>query len=400
MANELVTRQNLSLQAWIVPLELEELDQGVSIGGILFTEKDDPNEVLWYKTPLGTTVALGIGGTSFEDHYVTSMTLNGYVLTLGRNLGLADLTADLSSLAGGTGSTGPLYDITVEDALAITGGAQSVHSETTIGVQTGYQIPTTHLLDLISNHLSSVSGHLWVGQDLRTTATVTFTGLSFMNDAILQPAITKFTGSMSSPGSNSTVVSEQGIVNYVANVTGATGGDNLGNHIATQDLDMSSNNIDSVVNITGTGVVNVPNHELTISTVTDTYSGITVKMNFIGYMTIGQVVAFARAADASPVLAQANSISTMPAIGMLLETGTGDLLVLLQGFAKITTVYDEFGEGETLFLSVDVAGRMTTVVPSSTKVGFIQVLGSVYKDGVFYFNPTMMYLDSEILGAP
>jgi hypothetical protein len=95
-------------------------------------------------------------------------------------------------------------------------------------------------------------------------------------------------------------------------------------------------------------------------------------------ITRGKVVYIAGAAGANPLvrLAKSDSISTMPAIGMVLDTGVVNAFtrVLLSGTLQgIDT--SGFAEGVSLFVSPTSAGDLTSVLPVAPnyaqRVGFV-----------------------------
>ena len=88
--------------------------------GDLWWASDEGQLKIYYDDGVGTpsvqwvdTGGVG-GGTAGTDNYVTNASLTGTDLVLTRSGGLANITADLSSLGGGGGTTQDLQDVTDE----------------------------------------------------------------------------------------------------------------------------------------------------------------------------------------------------------------------------------------------------------------------------------------------
>lgn len=415
MANNLVTRQNFTLQAWIIPTEISETGE-ITEGGILYIESDDADEVLWYKTPTGTRIALGGNTEVRADNYLTGATLEGTVLNLHRNNSLPVITVELSSLQGGTGETATLYSISSNGNITVNGGTttpSAVHTKgVVIGVAPGYQIPTVAQIQLWGNHTASAngnianSGHLWVGQDLRTDKKVQFRAVQFSDNKPLSGVT--YTIRIAASASDFIIPSEKAIRTALdAIVVG--GGDNLGNHIATTNLTMSGFDILQAKDISPAnveyGTLSLPDQYWTIPTITKTYRGDTIKLSCPADPSLffGDIVCFTKNSGgaAQPVLkAKANSTTTMPAIGMVISSDSSSVTILLRGLALNTvSVTWDWEDGKPLFLSETIAGTMTQTLGAKSGnpgTGFIQVLGVSITNQLIYFNPQLMYLDREV----
>lgn len=88
--------------------------------------------------------------------------------------------------------------------------------------------------------------------------------------------------------------------------------------------------------------------------------------------------------------AKADADSTLPALGMALETGTGDKKILLRGIVKNTSW--NFTKGNLIYVSTATAGAVTAVKPSATG-NRVQIIGVALSANVILFNPTSLWIE-------
>lgn len=82
--------------------------------------------------------------------------------------------------------------------------------------------------------------------------------------------------------------------------------------------------------------------------------------------------------------AKADVYTTLPVIGMCVETGTGNRKVLLRGFIRNTSW--SFTKGARIYCSTATAGAITAVAPSAAG-SLIQIIGIATAADTIYFNP-------------
>jgi hypothetical protein len=86
--------------------------------------------------------------------------------------------------------------------------------------------------------------------------------------------------------------------------------------------------------------------------------------------------------------ARANADSTLPALGMALETGTGAKKILLRGYVRNTSW--SFTKGNLIYVSTSSAGAITATKPS-TSGNRIDIIGVAVSADIIYFNPTNVF---------
>lgn len=120
----------------------------------------------------------------------------------------------------------------------------------------------------------------------------------------------------------------------------------------------------------------------------DTTSGIYVTMTVDSNST-GVGCPLFLAADGHWDEADASAVTTAPALGIAMETGTGSKKVLLFGIIRNDGWNFTIGPGELslVFLSVDV-GTLTQTAPSGANE-VIQAVGYALSDDVLFFMPQL-----------
>lgn len=81
-------------------------------------------------------------------------------------------------------------------------------------------------------------------------------------------------------------------------------------------------------------------------------------------------------------IAKADSATTLPALGLCVETGTGSRKVLTHGIVRNTSW--SFTAGQKIYVSAGTAGAITSTAPS-TATNHIQVIGVALSATVVYF---------------
>jgi len=196
-------------------------------------------------------------------------------------------------------------------------------------------------------------------------------------------------------------------------------GDNLGNHIATQFLDINNNYISMSKNTTVVPIPSANSLNLFVestatrpilkatgeSGVTYEISGdqISVCRNNSGSLMVkGNVVYLLNGnIDRAIVgLAKSDSLSTLPVFAILLEdiNNSSNGLCLNVGLIKNIDTSMFSSEGDSVWLSSTVAGAYSPIKPD-IPVNYPQRLGVVQNkgttDGVIYFSPTAVRGDFE-----
>lgn len=87
--------------------------------------------------------------------------------------------------------------------------------------------------------------------------------------------------------------------------------------------------------------------------------------------------------------AKGDADSTLPSVGMCIETGTGARKVLKKGYVKNNSW--SWTAGQLLYVSPSTAGAITSTLPS-TAGNRVQVIGYAEAPTIIYFNPDYTFL--------
>jgi len=124
----------------------------------------------------------------------------------------------------------------------------------------------------------------------------------------------------------------------------------------------------------------------------DTTSGLYVTMTVDSNST-GVGCPLFMAADGHWDEADADAVSTAPALGIAMETGTGSKKVLLFGIMRNDGWNWTTGPGELALVFLDTTvGALTQTAPSGTN-DVIQVVGYALSDDVLFFCPQLHVIE-------
>lgn len=110
------------------------------------------------------------------------------------------------------------------------------------------------------------------------------------------------------------------------------------------------------------------------------YTGEVIVDGMAASATVGQCLYLA---SGGWTIAKADAIATLPALGLCVETGTGNRKVLTHGFIRNTSW--SFTKGNRIYVSPSTAGAITATRPS-TGGQFIQAIGVALSADVVYFS--------------
>jgi hypothetical protein len=95
--------------------------------------------------------------------------------------------------------------------------------------------------------------------------------------------------------------------------------------------------------------------------------------------TVGQVLYLA---SGGWTIAKADAAATMPALGLCVETGTGNRKILTRGFARVSGW--SFTKGQKIYVSAATAGSFTATAPAATGQQ-VQIIGVALSTDIVYF---------------
>lgn len=133
----------------------------------------------------------------------------------------------------------------------------------------------------------------------------------------------------------------------------------------------------------------------TSPTESTTLSTITVDGTIIGEWAVATMAASCSVYDVVYMSssgynkAKGDADSTMPSVGMCIETGTGARKVLKKGYVKNNSW--SWTAGQLLYVSTATAGAITSTLPT-TLGNRVQIIGYAESATIIYFNPDYTYV--------
>jgi len=350
---------------------------------------------LWYEQVPGTPTIVTnnnvVVDSSFravyDSAYITNKDLLGWISPLSTFMGIVDTGGITSYFRAWRNPNGDDWYSTMNSEGNF-GGTK---------IQLNYQNRSPWVGTLITAFDVDDASYYWQSpRVIEVTADTTIVnGSAFFPDTLTVDGIFKLKPVASAPGTPSEGMTyadtDHNLYYYdgsnwdTLNVAGGgAGADNLGNHTATQDLDLDGNSIINASEVTVDDTLHAQHQVFSVPASDSSWFGDVVYLT-LGSVTFGQVIHFSTVSD-TPGKARANASATMPGVGMVLASGSGLTPVLLNGWVRKDSW--NWGYGLPLYVSPTTAGLVTTTKP--TGVGeYVQVLGMTYNPDVIYFYPQL-----------